>query len=117
MQDPLNTDYLLSLGTVVKLKDSNGDYLIIGRGVLGADKNMYDYCAVACPFGFSSPDQMIMFSTETIDEVVHQGYSTKADEKLGKLTYDFINKEITPEEYFSGIDEMTKTQEADLGGE
>ena len=108
MGNLVNDDCLLSLGTVVKIENLNGDLMIVGRGILESDKNMYDYCAVPCPFGFSSPNSMIIFSSEAIIEVVHEGYTTENDKKLGKLTRNFINKKVTPEEYFSKIDKAVE---------
>lgn len=63
-------DYLLPIGTVVRLKDGNKDMMIVGVLQEGNKNERYDYTAVTYPEGFIDPRLRIVFNQADIGEVV-----------------------------------------------
>lgn len=68
-------DYLLPIGTVVKVKEIKREVMIYG--VLQRDfekKEMLDYVAVPYPEGYSIDSLTITFNHDDIETVVYRGF-------------------------------------------
>ncbi len=78
---------VLSIGTVVKLRDSKGLAMVISFGML-ANKDgkeiLYDYLGCPYPQGVITTDYFIYFDKKDIDEVVFNGYSNDTDKECKK---------------------------------
>ncbi|MFP7171081.1 DUF4176 domain-containing protein [Terribacillus sp. 7520-G] len=79
----VDTEKLIPLGSVVKLKGAEKPVMIHGyeQQEYGSEK-LYDYISVPYPEGHIRPDYSIFFNREDIEEVLHVGYATSEDEKL-----------------------------------
>ncbi len=66
----------LSIGTLVRLKknDNEIDVVIIGRMIQKSEKEIYDYIGVLYPYGYLGGEEVLMFNTEDISEVIMEGY-------------------------------------------
>jgi hypothetical protein len=81
--EDINTDNLIPLGSVVKLKGAAKPVVIHGYEQQKYDsKEIYDYISVPFPEGHIRPDYSIFFNREDIEEVLHVGYSTPEDKEL-----------------------------------
>ena len=72
-------DYLLPIGSIVKLKDVEQRVMIIGvlqRGRAVPDKT-FDYAAVPYPEGLHDMRLNIGFNNSNIEEVVFRGFEDK----------------------------------------
>ena len=45
------SEALLPLGSVIKVKDTKGDWMIVGRGTLDEQNRIWDYSCVLHPAG------------------------------------------------------------------
>ncbi|PAD36249.1 DUF4176 domain-containing protein [Terribacillus saccharophilus] len=79
----VNTENLIPIGSVVKLKGAEKPVMIHGyeQQEYGSEK-LYDYISVPYPEGHIRPDYSIFFNRVDIEEVLHVGYVTPEDEKL-----------------------------------
>ncbi|QXE03453.1 DUF4176 domain-containing protein [Terribacillus sp. DMT04] len=79
----INTDKLIPIGSVVKLKKAEKPVMIHGyeQQEVGTEE-LYDYISVPYPEGHIRPDYSIFFNREDIEEVLHVGYSTPEDKEL-----------------------------------
>ena len=68
---------LLSLGTVVKLKESEALYfMVIGYYPVEQEtEQLFEYSGLLYPQGFLNQGHIYMFNSQDIDSVVFQGYS------------------------------------------
>jgi len=62
----------LPIGTVVELKDKNGEYLIIGRNVKKGEEK-YDYSCVTYPYGYVENEDFIYVQEEDVISIVFLG--------------------------------------------
>lgn len=78
---------MLSLGSVVYLKDGNQPILIIGRGqVITINDNQYFCDYTGCPFPNGiNQDGNLYFNEENIDEVLFEGFCNEAEERYASL--------------------------------
>jgi len=79
-------DYYFPIGTVVQVKDSNLQYVIIGYNYKKNNK-IYDYLSVVHPVGITYFDKnvdfnAVSFNQEDIDKVYAIGYM---DEKVNTI--------------------------------
>lgn len=89
----------LPIGSVVKIKKSKKDYMIIAVYVEdNATKKTYDYCACVFPFGQVSPESNVLFNTDSIEQVIFTGYKNELQEEY----YDDINWQISKEAETNG---------------
>lgn len=69
-------NYLLPIGTIVKLKNSTESLMIIGRFPIIKKNNItgyYDYNACLYPDGFYG-NNLYMFNHKDIEEIIYYGY-------------------------------------------
>ena len=91
----LNTSNILTIGSVVKLKNGN---LVMVSGFAQESKDDYhDYIGVIYPNGFNMNNkEYIYFNSEDIEAVEYYGYSTDNDktfkEEFIKLLYEMRNQ-------------------------
>lgn len=97
---------LYPLGSIVKLKNEKGKYLIVGRGVVSSDKKIWDYALVEYPFGLVSSFDCIFAAHGHVDDILFQGY----EDELGKEAADIIigirDGSIEKEEFQERIDRL-----------
>ena len=69
--------YILPIGTVVKVKNGEGELMIIGRAQLfnqNGTIGYFDYSSVGYPQGIVSASEFFFFNDEDVDEIVFEGY-------------------------------------------
>ena len=75
---------ILTIGTIVKLKDAEDKFvMIIGRGRIVEDNNkkiMYDYIGCMYPEGVLSSNYTLYFNKEDISEVVFAGFKNELED-------------------------------------
>lgn len=76
----------LPYGSVVKIKGSARNLMVIGLKKMSDNHKVYDYIAIALPEGFEGYEKMILFNRDAISEVVKEGY----EDELTKDFYDDI---------------------------
>lgn len=72
----------LSIGSVIKIKDTNALMVIAGYLPKVEDGNTYDYFAVPYPLGMISFDEFMCINSDIIGEVVFEGYSDEQTDKF-----------------------------------
>ena len=100
---------LLPVGTIVKVKDRNAIYMIVGYLRFKGEKDnykVYDYSAVLFPFGYMSEKEKLSFNHEDIEEIIHL---QPTDEEVDKVLDSLSN--VSEEEIRKMIDEQFETQE------
>lgn len=82
---------ILSLGSVVILKEGDGtELMVITRGALVEQNGQvayFDYGSVTIPQGMSTPDQVYFFNRENVEQVIFEGYVNE-EEKVFASQYD-----------------------------
>lgn len=76
MDNGLRYEYLLPIGSIVKVKNVKKDQMIIGilqKGAAAPDK-MFDYAAVPYPEGLHTPLLNLGFDHKDIEEIIFRGY-------------------------------------------
>lgn len=88
-------EYLLPIGTVVKLKNAEKSVMIFGllqkKDVNGITE-MYDYVGVPYPVGYISPALNFVFNHSQIDEVVYNGFGDNPEWISFKKGIEFADK-------------------------
>lgn len=83
---------LLTIGTVVLLKNANHALMVIGffpQAKEGDDKKVYDYLACHFPEGLEDTTKPLVFNEEEIDKILYIPYSDEDDKKFReKLNQD-----------------------------
>lgn len=83
--DNIENKYL-PIGTVVKIKENDLLFIIVGYG--GHDVNnsevMRDYIAYTYPEGFLTREENFLFNYESIEKVVSLGYKDEKYEEMIK---------------------------------
>ncbi|MGL4588640.1 MAG: DUF4176 domain-containing protein [Mycoplasmatales bacterium] len=85
---------ILPLGSVVTVKKGDGEFgklVIIGRG-LKKDGKVFDYAGAIFPFGFVSDDSGILFQSEAIVELIHEGYLDYEEHEYAELLVKELNE-------------------------
>ncbi len=88
---------MLSIGTIVKLKDAEKLAMIVGFTMID-DSNtdnvvIYDYMGCAYPQGIQNYNYNLYFNATDIETVVFEGYSNDDDKKF-KVAHEAIKKDI-----------------------
>lgn len=89
MYTGITIDRLLPIGSVVHLKDTNKDLMVVGVCQTDAlQPNLqYDYLGVLFPEGFVGTGSQFFFNADTIETVVFTGCQNEAWKKfLGRLS-------------------------------
>ena len=92
------SEALLPLGSVIKVKDTKGDWMIVGRGTLDEQNRIWDYSCVPHPAGLIDMTKILSLSRDQVDEVIFEGFSTESSTQLSHITADFIDGKIDAEE-------------------
>ncbi len=75
---------MLSIGSIVRLKDGFQDLMILNRGPLLEEENetvWYDYSACRYPIGLDV-NQVFYFNEENVSEVVFEGYMDENEKRF-----------------------------------
>lgn len=80
----MKIDYL-PIGTVVRLKQAEDLFMIIGLAVRNADGETRDYLAVRHPVGALSLESYYFFNHNMIGTIIHQGYASDDHESYKNL--------------------------------
>lgn len=91
-------NYILPLGTVVKLKKGDMFLIIVGRAQLFNNEGTigyFDYSATRYPQGIMSDQEFAFFNDEDIEEVFYEGYRNEQEiefadsyeENIAKVEY------------------------------
>lgn len=77
---------LLSIGSVVLLKDSVKRVMIVGvcQKTVGETEKIWDYTGVVYPEGYLSSDKMFMFNHEQIERIYALGYQDEEQMAFNK---------------------------------
>lgn len=78
---------MLTLGSMVYLKDGSSKVMIINRGPI-VEKDgisfLYDYTGCVYPIGMN-PEQVLYFNEDNIDKVLFNGYRDEEEERFEEL--------------------------------
>lgn len=85
-----NSDNMLAIGSVVKLKGADILAMIVGYG-MATDKQYYDYLGVLYPNGLSAYKDYLYFNVDEIDNVVFSSYKDESYESLRKVLPERLN--------------------------
>lgn len=97
-------DYILPLGSIIRLKKGDQDLMIVGRAQLYNNEGTIgylDYAAVLHPAGIQSSTGFIFFNDEDIAEVIFEGlrnepekeFAASYEENVSKTNYQKIHIE------------------------
>lgn len=76
-----NEEVILSIGSIVVLKEGYKKLMVIGRMQLqGKEEKLWDYLGVLYPEGYLGEGYTFLFNNEDIEEVVFEGYTDLEDE-------------------------------------
>lgn len=90
----LNKDNILTIGSIVKLK--NGNMAMIIGFVQITEDNAYDYLGVNYPGGVNINDKnYLYFNNEDIERIVHYGYSNDKDKQYKEGFINILNKMVS----------------------
>lgn len=97
-------EYLLPMGTIVKLTGDDGYIMICGRLIVGKENDeevLYDYAGCEFPVGVTGEDYFL-FDHEDIEFVNYIGYQDEREltyrQMLSNAVEDFVNNNIQEEE-------------------
>ena len=88
---------MLSIGSIVRLKDGSQDLMILNRAPLieeGDETVWYDYSACKYPIGLDV-NQVFYFNEENISKVVFEGYINDSEERFRKFFQQWIEEQGT----------------------
>lgn len=80
----------LSIGTVVKLKETDKKIIIVGFFATNDGKKVFDYCGFEFPKGYLGVDKIIYFDECQINEVIYSGLEN--DTELIDFRKQLINE-------------------------
>lgn len=86
---------MLSIGSIVRLKDGSQDLMILNRAPLieeGDETVWYDYSACKYPIGLDV-NQVFYFNEENISKVVFEGYINDSEERFRKFFQQWIEEQ------------------------
>ena len=105
------TEAMLSLGSVIKVKVTKGEWMIVGRGTIDEQNQIWSYTCVPHPAGLFDITKLFSLSADQVQDVVFEGYSTPSSAQIAQITADFIDGKIQAD------DLEAKFAEVDLDGE
>lgn len=76
---------LLTIGTIVLLKNANKELMIIGyfpQAIQGDEKKTFDYLACPYPEGYINSNEPVVFNKENIKKVTHYAYMDEESKAL-----------------------------------
>lgn len=85
---------MLSLGTIVYLKDGRQKIMIINRGPIVEKSDsqfLFDYAGCIYPVGMN-PEQILYFNEENIDRIVFEGYRDEDEQRFSELYEESVSK-------------------------
>ena len=88
MNEEVNVNKFLPIGTVCLLKGAKRYVMIIGYLPITLDKKrkMFDYSGCAYPYGVMTTNRNMVFNSEQIEKVIAMGYTNvEAEEFLNTL--------------------------------
>jgi Uncharacterized protein conserved in bacteria len=88
-------DYILPLGTVVKLKKGDMLLIIVGRAQLFNNEGTigyFDYSALAYPQGVVAEQEFAFFNDEDIEEEFFEGYRNDQEVEFAEAYEKNISK-------------------------
>ena len=65
---------LLTLGSVVRLKDAKKSLMIIGNKIKNKDNEIFDYIGVMHPEGYVDNDTFFLFNQDDVEEIKYIGF-------------------------------------------
>jgi len=100
----MDRDYILPIGTVVKLKKGEQELMVVGRAQLfnnAGTIGYFDYSAALYPQGVISNSEFLFFNDDDIEEVIFEGYRSELEiefadayeENISKVTYPKLTLE------------------------
>ena len=89
----LNYDNILSIGSIVKLKGTDGLAMVVGYTQVSDDNTYSDYLGVKYPAGLDNKREFLKFNSEDITGVEFKGYSNDIEVKLKRKIVD-MTKEL-----------------------
>ncbi|WP_282138336.1 DUF4176 domain-containing protein [Rossellomorea aquimaris] len=88
-----STPTLLPIGTVVKLKKVEKPVMIYGRHqIQKKTNNIFDYIAVPYPEGHLTDEFNVFFNRELIEDIMHPGLVSPAEELMREKVEAEIQK-------------------------
>jgi len=103
----LDKDNILTIGTVVKVKNIEPYIMIIGYSII-KNNICFDYMGCIYPNGMSNTGEELIFNGNTIEEIIFNGYSDEL-EKQFKEKYSKMIESIKKENFFENL--QTKKSE------
>ena len=100
------SEALLPLGSVIKVKDTKGDWMIVGRGTLYEQNRIWDYSCVPLPAGLIDMTKTLSLSRDQVEEVIFEGLSTEPSTQIAQITADFIDGKIDAEELEGRLEQL-----------
>ena len=65
---------LFPIGSIVKLKDSNNNTMVIGYGGVNVEGQAFDYVGLPSPVGMVDKNAALLFNHSQIEQFVYMGY-------------------------------------------
>jgi len=103
-------EYILPLGTVVKLDEDKQEVIIVGRAQLYKENETmgyFDYAAVMYPHGIVGDSQLMFFNDEDIAEVVFEGYRNEEEIAFAEIYETEIAKTTYPKLSVESVQQST----------
>jgi hypothetical protein len=99
-------DYILPVGSVVRLKNGDMKLVIVGRGQLYDNDGTigyFDYAALAYPAGLVGEDEYAFFNDEDIAKVYFEGYRDASEKQFIAEYEEEIKKVPYPKLSVDGV--------------
>ena len=116
MNNNLDTNRYLSIGSVVLLKNGQKKLMIIGFDSIDNNNNykVYDYVGVFYPHGVLSLDKSFAFNHSDIKEIYFNGYTDNEDKEfknyLNKFEKEYVVNGCLKPEAIKEINKMNKKE-------
>lgn len=85
---------MLSIGSIVYLKDGNKKIMVLNRGAIletNTGKRLFDYSGCIYPVGLDA-EQVFYFNEENIDKIVFKGYSDEEESRYRELYNNWLSE-------------------------
>ena len=85
---------MLSIGTIIYLKEGTGKLMILNRGPiieLDGEEQFFDYAACNYPQGLDV-ENTLYFNEENIDEIIFEGYQDDDEKRFQKLYKEWMEE-------------------------
>ena len=87
---------LLPIGSVVQIggpeQTDRADVLIVGYTGTGSGEKIYDYIGFLYPYGFITREEIIVFNSHVIREVLYEGYKDEEYEEAMKVVMKMLQE-------------------------